>query len=83
MTKSDFVDFDIKKDEDGWHAVGHGLAVSVVDGGEKAICHQRAIKKHLGTGETTRHSILRCELDGVKVYITGDSIVVTREKLHL
>lgn len=83
-TRSDsFADFDLTNDEDGWHAVGHGLTVSVLGGGEKPLCHQRALKKSMRTGETVHHSVLRCHLDGVYVYVTSEgNVVVTRNRMR-
>lgn len=53
----------------------------VVDGG-KAF-NRRAIRKNLKTGETEHLFALVGELDGVRIYVIGDGIIMTKEDLRL
>lgn len=71
--------YEIEHNEAGALATDGGKRV-VVDGG-KAF-NRRAIKKHLKTGETEHLSLLVCDLDGVRVYVNGDKITVTKQDLY-
>ena len=46
------------------------------------IYNRNAIRKHLQTGETEHDRWLVAELDGVRLYIAGDKLLLTRRDLY-
>lgn len=81
---TDLIAFDIRQDEDGArHAVSPDLVVTVLPDGESQIFHRNAIKKNTATGETTHLRALVAELNGVRIYLLGDHIVLTTQDLYL
>lgn len=83
MMKSEtFAEFQLSKDRMGKHATGHGLVVTA--DGQSNICHRRCIRIHTDGRPSEHDSILRCELNGVKVYVKPPgNIIVTTEDLKL
>jgi hypothetical protein len=59
------------------------MAVTVLPDGESKIFHRNAIKKHLGTGETVHLRALVAELNGVRLYLVGNHLVMTTQDLYL
>ena len=89
MTKSNpiqypevFEDFQISEDDVGKHATSPLWTVTVLPDGESRIAHRRCIEKNMKTGRTEKRSVLYAELDGVRVYIRGFHVVITKQKLH-
>ncbi len=76
--------FDIREEADGAkHAVAPDMAVTVLPDGESRIFHRNAIKKHMGTGETVHLRALVAELNGVRLYLVGNHLVMTTQDLYL
>lgn len=76
--------FDIRTEADGSkHAVAPDMVVTVLPDGESQIFHRNAIKKHMGTGETTHQRALVAELNGVRLYLVGNHLVLTTQDLYL
>lgn len=76
--------FDISQDEDGArHAVSPDMVVTVLPDGESQIFHRNAIKKNTATGEATHLRALVAELNGVRMYLLGNHIVLTTQDLYL
>lgn len=76
--------FEISQDQDGArHAVSPELVVTVLPDGESQIFHRNAIKKNTSTGETTHLRALVAELNGVRMYLHGNNIVLTTQDLYL
>lgn len=74
--------FEVDRSDPGYlTAKGSDLNVSVV-GGTAKVFHRRAIKRHLDTGEVEAVNILVCELNGVRIYLNGQNIIVTTEELY-
>jgi len=81
MTKSEHTDFVITTDENGiQHAVNEQLQVSVLPDAKARLFHRREIRPFAG-GQ--KRSALVAELDGVRVFIQGSHIVVTKRNLPL
>ncbi len=81
---SELFAFDIREDADGTrHAVSPDLVVTVLPDGESQIFHRNAIKKNTGTGETTHLRALVAELNGVRMYLLGNHIVLTTQDMYL
>ena len=81
---TDLIAFDISHDEDGArHAVSPDLVVTVLPDGESQIFHRNAIKKNTATGETTHLRALVAELNGVRMYLLGNHIVLTTQDMYL
>jgi len=75
--------FELSEDADGTrHAVRADQVVSVLPDGEARLFHRNAIRKHLGSGETERVRWLVAELDGVRVYVHHQEIVITKRDLY-
>lgn len=70
----------VQQDDNTTMAINDAQTVMVKGG--KAF-NRRAIRKNLRTGETEHLCVLVCELDGVRVYVDGDNIIVTKEDLNL
>jgi hypothetical protein len=64
------------------HAMHDGKILSVMPDGEQTVKFRCGIKKNLMTGETTHIRWLVGELNGVKVYVNGDNIIMTTRELH-
>lgn len=75
-------EFAITQDEEGHHAVRADQAVTVLPDGAARVFHRNGIKKNFRTGETTHVRWLVAELDGVRVYVHHQDIVVTRRDLY-
>lgn len=76
--------WEINQDHElGWHAVApkEGLAVTVVDGG--SIFTRNAIHVNVLSNKETRENVLVAVLDGVRVYVTPGSVLVTKRDLNL
>lgn len=58
-----------------------GRRVTVLPDGKTRMFRRRAIKRHQD-GRTEEVSWLVAELDGVRTYIDGDDVVVTRQELY-
>ncbi len=76
--------FEIRQDEDGSrHAVSSEMMVTILPDGESKIFHRNAIKKNTATGETTHIRALVAELNGVRMYMIDNHIVLTTQDLYL
>jgi hypothetical protein len=76
--------FDFRQEEDGTrHAVSPDLVVTVLPDGESQMFHRNAIKKNTATGETAHLRALVAELNGVRMYLLGNHIVLTTQDLYL
>lgn len=76
--------FGIRQDADGArHAVSPDLVITVLPDGESRIFHRNAIKKNTATGETTHLRALVAELNGVRMYLVDNHIVLTTQDLYL
>lgn len=76
-------EFDLTQDADGArHAVRGDQVVSVLPDGETRLFHRNGIKVKLGGGETERVRWLVAELDGVRVYVHHQEIVITKRDLY-
>lgn len=76
--------FDISQDDDGArHAVSPEMVVTVLPDGESQIFHRNAIKKNTATGETTHLRALVAELNGVRMYLLDNHIVLTTQDMYL
>ncbi len=81
---TDLIAFDIRQDEDGSrHAVSPDLVVTILPDGESQMFHRNAIKKNTATGETKHLRTLVAELNGVRMYLLGNHIVLTTQDLYL
>jgi hypothetical protein len=81
--RAPWIDFEFTTDADGTkHAVNPYLAVSVLPDGEARLFHRRELKPFAAGGAVTR-SALVAELDGVRVFIVGANIIVTKQNLPL
>lgn len=70
-------------DEEGnKHAVNAINTLTVLNDGKTKMFQRRAIK-NVGSGESTFETCLVGELDGVRVYIKGTSIVLTTRELQI
>lgn len=67
--------------EDGSLSATVGPVEMRVDPGGK-MYNRNAIEKHLPTGDVTHHRWLVAELDGVRVYLAGTKILVTKRDIH-
>ena len=76
MTKSK-----IERDGEVWHGYHEPGDVSMSGVGGKAF-FRRSIKLNACTGEQRRTEWLVGELDGVRVYVCGRNVIVTREDLY-
>ncbi len=57
---------------------------SIMVHGEDVKCFMRnAITKYLKTGQTQHRRVLVGELDGVRCYYDGETVVMTRDNLRL
>ncbi len=75
-------DFEISQDADGaWHAVNGLLSVTVLPDGKARLFHRREIRPF--AKPPRKDSALVAELDGVRVFIRGTHIVVTKQNLSL
>ncbi len=76
--------FDIREDADGArHAVSPDMVVTVLPDGKSQMFHRNAIKKNTATGEITHLRALVAELNGVRMYLLGNHIVLTTQDLYL
>lgn len=62
------------------HMVGTELKLTVCDGG-KAF-HRNGIEKNLKTGATTHKRWVVGEINGVKLYINGNELILTTQDLN-
>lgn len=78
-----YQDCEIKTDEQGIrHAISKDGCVSVLPDGEVKLFMRNAIKfRPNGNKEHLR--MLVAELDGVRVYVKGDQVIVTKQDLYL
>lgn len=78
----DPLEFDLATLEDGTKtAVNLVLSIAVLPDGEAKIFKRRAIK--LGAGNSAYKTALVCELNGVRVYIQNNQLVMTTQDLNL
>jgi hypothetical protein len=79
---TDAVLAEITKDEDGTiHAVLKGRVISVLPDGASKVFRRRAIKG-VGSPKARQVEWIVAELDGVRVYVQGDHIVMTKRDLN-
>ena len=84
-----FSDFKRVVDENGHiHAIDKNgpMVVTVIPDperpGDASVHNRRAIETYLVTGKVkSMRTVLRAELNGVKVYVRENSIIITTEKL--
>jgi hypothetical protein len=78
-----YEDCKITEDEDGIkHAASvHGV-LSVLPDGETRVFMRNAIKMGIAGGESGRFRMLVGELDGVRVYVCGDKVTLTKRDLY-
>lgn len=75
--------YTLSTDEEGnKHAINSINSLTVLNDGKTKMFQRRAIK-NVGSGEPTFETCLVGELDGVRVYIKGTSIVLTKQDLNL
>lgn len=75
--------FDLSQDDDGTrHAVSPLLSLTVLPDGETKLFQRRAIKR-VGSGNPEFATCLVAVLDGVRCYVHGNQIVLTRQELQL
>lgn len=73
----------LNEDEDGnKHAVNPMNTVTVLNDGEIKMFQRRAIK-NVGSGESTFETCLVGELNGVRLYVKGNSMVLTTKDLQI
>ena len=83
FSDEDPLEYKLSKGDDGSrHASNTLFNVTVLNDGENKIFKRRAMKG-VGSGETTYDTCLVAELDGVRAYINGNSIVLTKQELYL
>ena len=86
IAKTNFADdpleFELSESEGIKTAVNPALSISVLPDGETKIFKRRAIKG-VGGGNPTYHTMLVAELDGVRVYVRDNDIVITKQDLRL
>lgn len=87
MIKTNFGDhpnnYAITEEEDGVkHAVSPVNQLTILPDGKSRLFQRRAIKG-VGSGNTQLETCLVAELNGVRVYVKGTSIVVTTQDLKL
>jgi hypothetical protein len=77
--------YDIKHNEDGMIEAGNGLLdVKILPDGESRAFNRKAIRLNSqNLTELGRDSAFVAELDGVRVYIRGMEIVITKQDLYL
>lgn len=76
--------FEISQDEDGArHAVSPDMVVTVLPDGNSQLFHRNAIKKNTATGETVHLRALVAELNGVRMYLVGNNIILTTQDMYL
>jgi len=84
MTKADFSTHPLNFDIDQSNRVATGFLGTVRVIEERGrLFQRRAVKLDLSGGSTTTDTVLIAELDGVKVYVHGADIVITRHELKL
>jgi len=75
------IQFEINRDE-GSTTTAKSDRLSVTVMGESRVFHRNGVKKHLKTGESEHVRYLVCELDGVRLYINGPELVMTKEDIN-
>ncbi len=80
MMKSDF---DIDRSENGLvHATNDAMAIHVHTEGSSKVFHRVGIQKNLKMGGTNKIKWLVCEIDGVRLYVNGDTLILTKKDLY-
>lgn len=80
----ELIEFEIRQDEDGLrHAVSSEIMITVLPDGLSQLFHRNAIRKNTATGETVHLRALVAELNGVRMYLLGNHIVLTTQDLYL
>lgn len=69
-------------DEGHRHGINSINSLTVLNDGKTKLFQRRAIKG-VGSGNPTFETCLVGELDGVRVYVKGTSIVLTKQDLNL
>jgi len=87
MIKTDYEshphNYTLSTDEEGHkHGINSINTLAVLNDGKTKLFQRRAIKG-VGSGDTTFETCLVGELDGVRVYVKGNSIVLTKQDLQL
>ena len=82
-----YEDCKITEDEDGTkHATSVQGILSVMPDGETKVFMRNFIKLAMGTGGDPnrggRHRVLVGELDGVRVYVIGAKVILTKQDLY-
>ena len=73
----------LSTDENGNQTAINAInTVTVLNDGKSKLFQRRAIKG-VGSGEPSFETCLVGELDGVRVYVKGSSIVLTKQDLNL
>lgn len=80
MAKNEIFEVD-RSDPEYLVARGSDMQVTVA-GHTAGVFHRRAVKRHLKTGNIEFINVLVCELNGVRVYINGENIIVTTEDIN-
>jgi hypothetical protein len=76
-------DCKITEDEDGIkHATSIQGILSVLPDGETKIFMRNFIKMGIGGNPSSKHRWLVGELDGVRVYVCGNKITLTKQDLY-
>ena len=75
------------QDEDGtWHMVSVQGVLSVLPDGETRVFHRNAIKFAVGEGGDPNrggsYRMLVGELDGVRVYVMGNKVILTKQDIY-
>jgi len=80
---NDPMEYNLSELDDGIKTAANPLlSISVLNDGDSKIFKRRAIKG-VGSGNATFHSVLVAELDGVRVYIKDNDIILTKQNLRL
>ncbi len=78
-----YEDCKITEDEDGVkHATSVQGILSVLPDGETKVFMRNAIKLGFGGNPSGKHRMLVGELDGVRVYVMGNKVTLTKQDLY-
>jgi hypothetical protein len=79
---NDPLEFELSESDGVKSAVNPILSLAVMPDGETKIFKRRAIK-NVGSRNPTYETMLVGELDGVRVYVKGNDIILTKQNLRL
>ena len=85
-TKSPQLHCKIETQPDGSiSAVSDDLQMIVLPDGDDPprVFNRNALQKNMRTGESTHLRVLVGELDGVRVYVSADQIILTKRDLYI